>query len=258
MTSKVVAASGQIGWFGKIPAVGDFVGRRLPATFREPWDRWLQQSLVHARTRFGEQWDALYLTFPAWRFLAPAGCFDAGSWSGLLLPSVDQVGRYYPLTLAESWPADAGAAPDAWLPGQLAADAASQEAGQPSLRFVAVIEERLAALARVIDPVLDGASVDDLERMLASLLAEVPFADSAGSSEPPGIAVEWSMPGNALASGAGKAGTACTGSRPLLFWQAAPPGQAIQCRLRPITPCTFIELVKADGFLPNDGIEDAD
>ena len=34
------------GFWGKLPAAGDFVGRRLPAAFVEPWDRWVSRHLV--------------------------------------------------------------------------------------------------------------------------------------------------------------------------------------------------------------------
>ena len=34
-----------VGWYGKIPGTGDFIARRVPASFREPWDRWLQGAI---------------------------------------------------------------------------------------------------------------------------------------------------------------------------------------------------------------------
>ena len=36
---------GAIGWYGKLPSAGDFLGRRLPPEFQGPWDRWLQHGL---------------------------------------------------------------------------------------------------------------------------------------------------------------------------------------------------------------------
>jgi len=33
------------GWYGKLPALGDFASRRLPPVFVEPWDRWLATGL---------------------------------------------------------------------------------------------------------------------------------------------------------------------------------------------------------------------
>ncbi|RUW25688.1 type VI secretion system-associated protein TagF, partial [Mesorhizobium sp. M4B.F.Ca.ET.013.02.1.1] len=34
------------GFYGKIPATGDFVSRRLTGDFVRVWDRWLAQHLV--------------------------------------------------------------------------------------------------------------------------------------------------------------------------------------------------------------------
>jgi type VI secretion system protein ImpM len=42
----------------------------------------------------------VYLTFPVWRFLLPVGVLGSTAWTGVLMPSVDRVGRYFPLTLA--------------------------------------------------------------------------------------------------------------------------------------------------------------
>jgi len=80
------------GWFGKIPALGDFASRRLPSSFVAPWDDWLSVELSDAQGAYE---------------LAPIVCFavgevtvDAHAWCGILLPSVDRVGRRFPLTLA--------------------------------------------------------------------------------------------------------------------------------------------------------------
>lgn len=88
------------GWYGKMPCLGDFASRRLPPEFVETWDAWLQRSIAASRQQLGESWLDLFLTSPIWRFaLAPGACGEY-AWAGVLLPSVDKVGRYFPLTLA--------------------------------------------------------------------------------------------------------------------------------------------------------------
>jgi len=82
-----------VGWFGKIPSVGDFVTRRLPPGFVKPWDQWLQTGMSESRRRMGERWVDVYLTFPVWRFLLPVGVLGSTAWTGVLMPSVDRVGR---------------------------------------------------------------------------------------------------------------------------------------------------------------------
>ena len=89
------------GWYGKIPSLGDFISRRLPAVFIDSWDSWLQQSLIASRAQLGERWLKLYLTGPILRFaLMPQVCGATSIWAGVIMPSVDKVGRYFPLTIA--------------------------------------------------------------------------------------------------------------------------------------------------------------
>jgi type VI secretion system protein ImpM len=90
----------QPGIYGKLPSNGDFVTRRLPGAFVEPWDLWLQESIADSRDQLGEAWLDTYLTSPVWRFALSPGCAGQSGWAGLLMPSVDRVGRYFPLTLA--------------------------------------------------------------------------------------------------------------------------------------------------------------
>jgi len=94
--------SGAPGWHGKLPSLGDFASRRLDAGFVEVWDAWLAEGLLALREANADWLDA-YLGSPSWRFLlapgALAGAAGAQGWAGVLMPSVDRVGRYFPLTL---------------------------------------------------------------------------------------------------------------------------------------------------------------
>lgn len=88
------------GWYGKIPALGDFASRRLPSEFITVWDAWLQHGMAASRANLGERWLDIYLTSPIWRFALLPGVIGQQAWSGLMMPSVDKVGRHFPLTLA--------------------------------------------------------------------------------------------------------------------------------------------------------------
>jgi type VI secretion system protein ImpM len=93
-----------VGWYGKIPGAGDFIARRVPASFSEPWDRWLQAAIEGSHERLGKGWRDAFLSMPAWRFVLGPGVVGANAWAGLLVPSVDAVGRYFPLTVACALP----------------------------------------------------------------------------------------------------------------------------------------------------------
>ena len=140
------------GWFGKIPALGDFVSRRLPPEFIEPWDEWLSEELFAAREKLGEDWLESYLKAPIWRFALMPGVLDDRHWFGVLMPSVDRVGRQFPLTFAASF------APE-------------------SSTFENALEQWWNALSstamRVRDPGLDA---DALEQALSAAQGEAPQA----------------------------------------------------------------------------------
>jgi type VI secretion system protein ImpM len=94
------ATESAVGYHGKLIAKGDFVTRRLPRSFVGPWDSWLQDIIGGSRERMGDAWLDAYLTSPIWRFALSPGLCGAGAAAGVLMPSVDRVGRYFPLTIA--------------------------------------------------------------------------------------------------------------------------------------------------------------
>jgi type VI secretion system protein ImpM len=96
----------QPGFFGKIPAHGDFIDRNLSRSFIQTWDDWLQRSVACSQEQLGSQWLDIYLTSPIWRFVTSTGAVDNQCWAGILVPSVDSVGRYFPLTIAHPISAD--------------------------------------------------------------------------------------------------------------------------------------------------------
>ncbi|CAM3826934.1 type VI secretion system-associated protein TagF [Parendozoicomonas haliclonae] len=103
---SVPAAKRISGFYGKLPAHGDFIDRGLPVGFINGWDQWLQQSVSASREQYGESWLDIYLTSPIWRFALTAGVIDNRAWAGILVPSVDRVGRYFPITIAMPLAAD--------------------------------------------------------------------------------------------------------------------------------------------------------
>ena len=100
----------EVGFFGKLPSHGDFVGRRVASGFREVWDAWLQRCLTESQRQLGSRWLECYLTSPMWRFFLCDGVAGETSYAGVLLPSVDRVGRYFPLTVVAGLPVELGAA----------------------------------------------------------------------------------------------------------------------------------------------------
>lgn len=99
MSEAALNRGGAPGWYGKLPTLGDFASRRLPAGFVRGWDDWLQRGLASARDELGAGWLACYLVAPIVRFWLGPGVLGARAWAGLVMPSVDRVGRHFPLTI---------------------------------------------------------------------------------------------------------------------------------------------------------------
>ena len=208
------ASGDALGWYGKIPALGDFASRRLPAQFVTLWDAWLQHSIAASRARLAEQWLDLYLTSPIWRFaLAPGVCGDT-LWAGVLMPSVDSVGRHFPLTLVLS------VAPPCSLATVLAAQ-----------RWYAAVEAVALSALR-----LDG-SLDDLERAIAQLpvalhgQVDLPQDGAIGAlaewwqscmAEPLALQLDGALPMEQVADTAMRTMFDATGRGRSLWWSSAP------------------------------------
>jgi len=102
-------AENQIGLYGKLPAHGDFITRELPPAFINIWDEWLQRGMLCSQEELGDNWLDIYLTSPIWRFAFSTGVIDGNSWAGVMIPSVDRVGRYFPFTLLSKLPVNSNA-----------------------------------------------------------------------------------------------------------------------------------------------------
>ncbi len=190
------------GWYGKLPTLGDFASRRLEADFIEPWDLWLGDAMQMHRQSLGDAWVEAYLDSPPWRFLLSPGVLPGVDpvrvFAGVLLPSVDRVGRYFPLTIAASL------------------------VRVPSV--AAEFEALLDWMHRLEDTALDALqgdwSIDDLERALVDLS---PPTDEAASSAVDRLAVVRAAVAQAVAGGGGFVDVAGIASRAELASLFSPP-----------------------------------
>lgn len=145
--------AGPWGAFGKIPAMGDFLRSETPPGFVEVWDPWLQAVLLSARRNLGQRWQECYFSAPIWRFTLAQGLAGRLPVLGILMPSVDRVGRQFPLTLMAPLPQGAPV-----LLTHLAADAAFARLEELALEALerdlawAQLMQRLATLPRMSAP----------------------------------------------------------------------------------------------------------
>ena len=153
------------GLFGKIPAKRDFIAVDAPQAFLSVYEPWLQGGLTASRLSLGGHWQDAFLKAPIWRFWLGAG-YCGRPVAGAFMPSVDGVGRYFPLTVFSFGEAGAALAPPELDP---------QEA------WFAVIED---FLLHALEP---GTSFEALSQRLKALPPP-----ATPSLPPPGEAVRLS------------------------------------------------------------------
>lgn len=85
------------GLYGKLPMKRDFISVSTPHAFLERWEPWLQGGISASRVGLGAQWQDIFLRAPIWRFWLGTGICGVPAM-GSFMPSVDGVGRFFPLT----------------------------------------------------------------------------------------------------------------------------------------------------------------
>ena len=134
------------GLYGKLPVKRDFIALNLPDGFLAVWEDWLQSSVAASREQLRDAWLELFLAQPIWRFwLGPQICGQAVV--GAFMPSVDGVGRYFPLCVCASAGSDA---------------APLHPASEAMNAWFAAAE---SALLRALDPDFTGAPLELLSAM---------------------------------------------------------------------------------------------
>jgi type VI secretion system protein ImpM len=167
----------QVGFFGKLPVLGDFLTRRLGSDFLTPWDLWVQQGLTAARAQLGASWAQHYQSAAPWRFALESGACGPAALIGVWMAGSDRVGRQFPLTIACPLPAERSAletatAAEAWFAAAeaLLADGLS---GQLTLE---AFDTEVAALAGVLEATaLAFAPAADLDACAQYLRAHGAF-----------------------------------------------------------------------------------
>ncbi|MGD1924295.1 MAG: type VI secretion system-associated protein TagF [Paracoccaceae bacterium] len=90
-----------VGVFGKLPDQRDYVQHGMDPNLMAMVDPWIQQCLQNSQAQLGDAWLDLYLCAPIWRFWLGASVVGRTTL-GAVMPSVDGVGRYFPLFMTWS------------------------------------------------------------------------------------------------------------------------------------------------------------
>lgn len=150
------------GLFGKLPLKRDFIAHGIQQDVLGPLETWLQTAVAASRSELGRDWEELYLVAPIWRLWIGAGVLGTNC-AGALMPSVDGIGRFFPLLAL--YVCDEG---EAMPPPSYA----------PQEKWFAAVEERLLSVLE------EGASTP-VDAILAELPA--PALDKSATSGPAGF-----------------------------------------------------------------------
>ncbi len=109
---SVVVQHPVYGFYGKLPAVGDFVQRNLATATIASVDAWLQKGM-YLLGQQGQTFEDRYMVSHVGFFVLPAQLWADQPVAGFIMPSVDRVGRLFPLVFLQSYaggqPIDLGA-----------------------------------------------------------------------------------------------------------------------------------------------------
>lgn len=158
------------GAFGKVSALGDFLRIGFSPAVISAWDLWLANALVEARAVLGDRWDSCFGVAPIWRFTLPAGHLCPQALLGVMMPSVDRIGRQFPLMLGVALQSDVQDAE----PGDLWRLHAAAEPCFDALEGV--------ALSTLDDPCDRSGLADRLDSLPCLSLPERPVRHSMGGT----------------------------------------------------------------------------
>jgi type VI secretion system protein ImpM len=165
----MTAMNGQtpaFGWYGKSPATGDFISRRLSRPMIDALDRWFQSGLTALRERAPERWENVYAKAPVWNGLLPGGIVAAQPCLASIAPSSDRVGRRFPFCVVAEVPARS----NGWM----------RALGRRGVDLSRVVEQSLRAP-------LPG---DELDKRLHDVAAHTFAGDDAGAGDDIGSVLE--------------------------------------------------------------------
>lgn len=89
------------GYYGKVPAKGDFVSKGLSREVMDKFHEFFSAGLQSTIDQLEGSWLEYYSVGPIWYFFIQPEVVNKSAWLGIWMPSVDRVGRHFPLLIME-------------------------------------------------------------------------------------------------------------------------------------------------------------
>lgn len=90
-----------IGYYGKIPAKGDFISKGIPADVVDTLHEFFAEGLKQSADSLEDEWITKYSVAPLWLFYLQQNIISDQAWLGIMMPSVDRVNRHFPFIVLE-------------------------------------------------------------------------------------------------------------------------------------------------------------
>jgi type VI secretion system protein ImpM len=142
------------GLFGKLPQKRDFITFGISGDILSPLETWLQTAVAASRSELGRGWEEAYLVAPIWRFWIGADVFGTNC-AGALMPSVDGIGRFFPLMAIYACENGAALPPPSYAPQE-------KWFGAVEARLLSVLDEDAAPAVETLLAGLSAPSLDSL------------------------------------------------------------------------------------------------
>lgn len=193
------------GWYGKSPAAGDFVSRRLPRAAIAVLDGWFQSGMTALRDRAPVEWPTYYANAPVWRALLPSQIVVPQPCLAIVAASSDRVGRRFPFCIV----APLSPQSNGWMRSVAQGGDELSRLVEQSLRMPLhgdEIDRRLDEIASRVRDESGARDSDDMGNVLDDLAIEsgdelatvpltaqstFPWPDLAQRFEPAGTASYW-------------------------------------------------------------------
>ena len=185
------------GWYGKTPATGDFISRRLLKATVDRLDSWMQAGMTALRDTAPRGWDVAYASAPVWNALLPATVLVPDASLAIVAPSFDRVGRRFPLCLVASispetlrritslaeYCSEVSRLVDDWLHIRVDVDEMDRRLPLVAERFLSDNGDETSMLSVIAD-VLGDAAQDDLKTVPLDAQSGFPWPDLARTFDP--------------------------------------------------------------------------
>lgn len=93
-----------VGYYGKLPQRGDFLYFNINRQFKVVLDNWFQNGLRLLQSAYSESWEHVFMKGAHWRYAYYTPTISDNAFVGVIIPSLDRSGRYFPFSIMATLP----------------------------------------------------------------------------------------------------------------------------------------------------------